>query len=92
MKIPWVVVSNPGFSEARFDQLTSPSCHTGHFSNPGIGVLRGPVMLAEPISEIAEAVHVVETICENTRERGGHGTDEVKDRIALLELEARIPA
>lgn len=49
-------------------------------------------MLAVRRAQITQTVHVREAVCEDTREGGGHGTQQVEDRIALLQLEARIPA
>jgi hypothetical protein len=64
--------------------LTSPPCDTRLDANKSVRVRLCGVVLSPFLSKVAEAVHVVEAIGQDTRKRRRHGTYEVEYSIALL--------
>jgi hypothetical protein len=39
-----------------------------------------------------KATHLVEPVCKDTRESRGHAANQIKDRVAFLEVVSWIPA
>ena len=55
-----------------------------------VGLSRA-IMLSVGRAEVAQALHLREAKSKNTGEGRGHGADQVKDGIALLQFEAWVP-
>jgi hypothetical protein len=75
------------------DEDPAPSRNAGQNTGwAGRIILGRTIVLAPPNWSRAVVLELAEAIGKNTSEGRGHGSDQVENSIALLELIARIPA